>query len=37
VITHISDEMDAEWAREEAEKAFGGPVELARQGATYQL
>jgi ribonuclease BN (tRNA processing enzyme) len=37
VITHISDEMDAEWAREEAEKAFGGPVELARQGAIYQL
>jgi ribonuclease BN (tRNA processing enzyme) len=37
VLTHISDEMDADWAREEAEKAFGGPVEIARQGATYDL
>ncbi len=37
VLTHISDEMDAEWAKAEAEKAFGGPVELARQGATYDL
>jgi ribonuclease BN (tRNA processing enzyme) len=37
VLTHMSDELDAEWAREEAEKAFGGPVELARHGATYDL
>ena len=37
VLTHISDEMDFEWAREEAEKAFGGSVELARHGATYEL
>lgn len=37
VLTHISDEMDGEWAREEAEKAFGGTVEVAQQGATYEL
>ena len=37
VLTHISDEMDAGWALEEAEKAFGGPVELAEQGASYEL
>ena len=37
VITHISDELGDEWAREEAEKAFGGPVEVAREGAVYEL
>jgi ribonuclease BN (tRNA processing enzyme) len=37
VITHISDELGDEWAREEAERAFGGPVEIAREGATYEL
>ena len=37
VLTHISDEMDAEWALAEAEKAFGGPVEVARHGATYDV
>ena len=37
VLTHFSDEMDAEWARREAEDAFGGPVEVAREGATYEL
>jgi ribonuclease BN (tRNA processing enzyme) len=37
VITHISDELGDEWAREEAERSFGGPVEVAREGATYDL
>jgi ribonuclease BN (tRNA processing enzyme) len=37
VITHISDELGDEWAREEAERAFGGPVEVAREGATYEV
>jgi ribonuclease BN (tRNA processing enzyme) len=37
ILTHISDEMDADWAREEAERAFGAPVEVARHGATYDL
>jgi ribonuclease BN (tRNA processing enzyme) len=37
VITHLSDELDAAWAQEEAEQAFGGPVEVAREGAVYEL
>jgi ribonuclease BN (tRNA processing enzyme) len=37
VLTHISDELDALWARKEAEDAFGGPVEVAVEGATYEL
>jgi len=37
VITHISDELGDEWAREQAEASFGGPVEVAREGAVYEL
>jgi ribonuclease BN (tRNA processing enzyme) len=37
VLTHISDELDGAWARREAERAFGGAVELAREGAVYEL
>jgi ribonuclease BN (tRNA processing enzyme) len=37
VLTHISDELDAEWARAEAERGFGGPVEVAREGAIYRF
>jgi ribonuclease BN (tRNA processing enzyme) len=37
VLTHISDELDAEWARAEAEREFGGPVEVAREGAVYSV
>jgi ribonuclease BN (tRNA processing enzyme) len=37
VITHISDELDAEWAKAEAERAFGGAVEVAREGAVYRV
>ena len=37
VLTHFSDEIDAEWARAEAADAYGGPVELAREGAVYEL
>jgi ribonuclease BN (tRNA processing enzyme) len=36
-ITHFSDEMDAGWAREQAEAAFGGPVEVAQEGDVYEL
>jgi ribonuclease BN (tRNA processing enzyme) len=36
VLTHISDELDAEWAREEGSRAFGGSVEVAREGAVYE-
>jgi len=37
VLTHISDELDADWARSEAERAFGGPVDVAREGAQYTV
>ena len=37
LITHISDELDALWAREEAQAGFGGPVEVAREGAVFEL
>jgi ribonuclease BN (tRNA processing enzyme) len=37
VITHMSDEMDALWARREAERAFKGPVSVAREGAVYEV
>jgi ribonuclease BN (tRNA processing enzyme) len=37
VLTHISDELDANWALAEAVDAFGGPVELASEGAVYTL
>ncbi len=37
VLTHISDELDAEWAREEGSRAFGGPVEVARAGDVFEV
>jgi ribonuclease BN (tRNA processing enzyme) len=37
VITHISDELDEERARDEASRAFGGPVEVAHEGAVYTV
>jgi ribonuclease BN (tRNA processing enzyme) len=37
VLTHISDELDWEWALAEARRAFGGPVEVAREGAVYEI
>lgn len=37
VITHISDELDEGWARREASEAFGAPVEVAREGAVYEV
>jgi hypothetical protein len=37
VITHFSDEMDELWARREAERTFGGPVSVAREGAVYEV
>jgi ribonuclease BN (tRNA processing enzyme) len=35
VLTHISDELDALWALDEARDAFGGEVLLAAEGAVY--
>jgi ribonuclease BN (tRNA processing enzyme) len=37
LLVHISDELDWEWARGEAAEAFGGPVEVAREGAVYEV
>ncbi|MDP9293203.1 MAG: MBL fold metallo-hydrolase [Actinomycetota bacterium] len=37
VLTHISDELDAEWARESGSDAFGAPVDVAREGAVYEV
>jgi ribonuclease BN (tRNA processing enzyme) len=37
VITHISDELDWDWARKEAEREFGGPVDVAHEGAVYEI
>jgi ribonuclease BN (tRNA processing enzyme) len=37
VLTHFSDELDATWARAEAAEAYGGPVELAQEGAVYTV
>ena len=37
VLVHISDELDAKWARDEAAQAFGGPVEVATEGAVFEV
>jgi ribonuclease BN (tRNA processing enzyme) len=37
LLVHISDELDWEWARDQASEAFGGPVEVAREGAVYEV
>ncbi len=37
VLTHFSDELDAGWALGEARAAFGGEVELAAEGAVYEI
>jgi ribonuclease BN (tRNA processing enzyme) len=37
VLTHISDELDQVWARKQATEAFGAPVEVAREGAVYEV
>lgn len=37
VLTHITDDIDPAWALGEARRAFGGLVELAREGAVYDL
>lgn len=37
VLTHISDELDQDQACEQAATAFGGLVEVAREGAVYEI
>jgi ribonuclease BN (tRNA processing enzyme) len=37
VLTHISDELDHDWALAEGSKSFGGPTEVAEAGAVYEV
>lgn len=37
VLTHISDELDQDAAQVAAEATFGGPVEVAAEGAVYEV
>lgn len=37
LITHISDELDPEWAAAEAAKAFDGPLDVASEGMEIDL
>jgi ribonuclease BN (tRNA processing enzyme) len=37
VLTHISDEIDHGWARDQAAGAFPGPVEIAAEGAVFEV
>jgi ribonuclease BN (tRNA processing enzyme) len=37
VLTHFSDELGADWARQEAERTYGRPVDVAHEGASYHV
>jgi ribonuclease BN (tRNA processing enzyme) len=37
VLTHISDELDAGHAIDAAARAYAGPIEVAREGAVYDV
>jgi ribonuclease BN (tRNA processing enzyme) len=37
VLTHFSDELGSGWARDEAEQTFGATVEVASEGAVYEV
>ena len=37
MLTHFSDELDVEWALAEGARGFGAPVEVAHEGATYDV
>ena len=37
VLTHVSDELDADWVRDQGSQAFGAPVELAREGDVFEI
>lgn len=37
VLTHISGDHDLAWVLDEAQRTFGAPVELAREGAVYDV
>lgn len=37
LLTHISDELDSLWARDEAAAGFGGPVRVASEGDVFEV
>jgi ribonuclease BN (tRNA processing enzyme) len=37
LLVHISDELDADWARGEAASSFGGPLDVAPGGDVYEV
>jgi ribonuclease BN (tRNA processing enzyme) len=37
VLTHFSDELGDEWMREQGADGFGAAVEVAREGASYEV
>jgi ribonuclease BN (tRNA processing enzyme) len=37
LLTHVSDELDELWVRKCAQRAFDGPIEVASEGAVYEL
>jgi ribonuclease BN (tRNA processing enzyme) len=37
VLTHYSDEMDSDWAQTQAVETYCGAVELAEEGAVYEV
>jgi ribonuclease BN (tRNA processing enzyme) len=37
MITHFSDELGDAWMETEASAGFGAPVELAREGAVFEV
>jgi ribonuclease BN (tRNA processing enzyme) len=37
LLTHVSDELDAEWVAAAGSRGFGAPVGVASEGATFEL
>lgn len=37
VLTHLSDQLDEDWARAEAQRTYGHQVEIAHEGAVYTV
>jgi ribonuclease BN (tRNA processing enzyme) len=37
MLTHVSDELDAEWVRAEGARGFRAPVELAAEGLVVEI
>jgi ribonuclease BN (tRNA processing enzyme) len=37
MLTHISDEIDPEWALAEARSTYSGPVQVAREGVEIEV